>query len=150
MLSQHCQPGSKHLMNCWTCLLQKLSQKKKKMASLSDIVTEMVRVFRKLSVQKVLQCVFGMFRGATEYMLGFIPLCGSIIGLHYLRGCCRWVVKGGATSNAIAANVRIVTCKLPGWERLAFFNLVLCDASPVGAWHVLWREKERESAEKLY
>lgn len=143
MLSVHCQSGYKHPINCWTCLLQKFSPKKK--ASGSDIIADMGRVFRKLSIQKGLQiCVWDVVQWSwtTEYIWGSIPLCGSIIGLHYLRGCCRWAVKGGATSNAITANVRIGT-SLGGEDWLFQLSPLRC----LTCWSlacIMQREGERE------
>lgn len=58
------------------------------------------------------------------------------------------MVKGGATSSAIAANVRIGTCNLGGWGRPAFTE---SSAMP----HLLelgmyYAEKERERVLRNY
>lgn len=119
MLSVHCQSGYKHPINCWTCLLQKLSQKKRPRAgTLSQI---RAACSGNCQFKRASKFAFATsYSGAVtaEYILGPIPLCGSIIGLRYLRGCCRWAVKGGATAKCNSC--KCTRWNLPGWRRLAF------------------------------
>lgn len=49
--------------------------------------------------------------------LRFHPTLWLNSWLALLEGVCRWAVKGGATSSAIAVNLRIGTCNFPEWIR---------------------------------
>lgn len=159
MLSEHCQSGDKHPINWGTCLLQKLSQKKKGKKKKGPGR----RHYRRYGAACSGNC---QFKGASKFALGTsyggavtaehtsapIPLCGSIIGLRYLRGCCRWAVKGGATAECNSCTRWNPPPPLapPGWRRLASSTpSSACSASPVGAWHVLCRERERERSGEI-